>query len=296
MITHSHGGNVALYACRNDYIDRMVDGIVCLSTPFISAHPKRIYGDMLLALFTTGAIASLASISLAPMAVVSIGFYMMTLLSLASMALRRKRRRRLGLHYDMSAAISFCDRLTVKAPPSTSLLILTTEGDEAYVALAVSQAALWLVRALVELPQGLPRQVQELKYDARYDRSKLYHWGINVLEFFLSIIGNALSTVTLPIAFVVHMISLRVIGVTLMRDAMRVEVTAEPFPPVEATAARFPSASEERSLGYRSHSDTVNNDQVFYAIHRWMLHLTEQAEISEREKRRDRFYGFSRTI
>lgn len=291
VIAHSHGGNVALYACRRDDVDRMVDGIVCLATPFVSAHAQRIYGDMPLALFTTGAMASLAGISLAPMALASIGFYILTLLSLASMALRNMRRRRRGLHYDLYDAAALCDRLTVKAPPSTSLLILTTEGDEASAVLAVSQAARWLVRALVEFPQSLPRQVQALKNDPRRARSNLHRWGINVVAFTGLMVGNAFSAVTLPIALAVHIISIRVLGVPLMRDAMRVEVTAEPFPPGEATAVRLPSQSENRSLGQRSHSDPVNNDRVFYAIYRWMMHLREPSEGSEREKRRDRFYG-----
>ena len=39
IIAHSHGGNIAMYALREDDIKRRVDGVVCLSTPLIGrAH------------------------------------------------------------------------------------------------------------------------------------------------------------------------------------------------------------------------------------------------------------------
>ena len=37
IIAHSHGGNVAVYACSNDKFRRSIAGIACLSTPFIRA-------------------------------------------------------------------------------------------------------------------------------------------------------------------------------------------------------------------------------------------------------------------
>jgi pimeloyl-ACP methyl ester carboxylesterase len=137
ILAHSHGGNIALYACRRHDVDAIVDGVVCFGSPFISAKAEAVYGDMPLALFTTGALASLASIHFAPMALASIVFYTITLLSLGTITRRSAFRRDRGLYYDLDEAEALCDRLTIKEPPSTSLLILTTEGDEASVALAV---------------------------------------------------------------------------------------------------------------------------------------------------------------
>jgi pimeloyl-ACP methyl ester carboxylesterase len=36
IIAHSHGGNVALYALRDEDLQRQIAGVVCLSTPFLS--------------------------------------------------------------------------------------------------------------------------------------------------------------------------------------------------------------------------------------------------------------------
>ena len=40
IIAHSHGGNVALYAMRDDELRAATSGVVCLATPFIVARPR----------------------------------------------------------------------------------------------------------------------------------------------------------------------------------------------------------------------------------------------------------------
>jgi hypothetical protein len=42
VIAHSHGGNLAMYALREDDLRRRVDGLVCLSTPFLHVRPREI--------------------------------------------------------------------------------------------------------------------------------------------------------------------------------------------------------------------------------------------------------------
>ena len=44
IVAHSHGGNVALYAIRNPVIRLVIDGIVTLATPFLSARPRDPHG------------------------------------------------------------------------------------------------------------------------------------------------------------------------------------------------------------------------------------------------------------
>jgi predicted alpha/beta hydrolase family esterase len=45
VIAHSHGGNVVLYALRDPKIRERIDGVVCISTPFIVALPRH-FGAM----------------------------------------------------------------------------------------------------------------------------------------------------------------------------------------------------------------------------------------------------------
>src|SRR5262245_43471765 len=40
VISHSHGGNVALYAMRNAGLDGRLQAIVCLNTPFFCVTPR----------------------------------------------------------------------------------------------------------------------------------------------------------------------------------------------------------------------------------------------------------------
>ena len=40
IIAHSHGGNVAMYALREDDLRRRIDGLVCLSTPFLQVRRR----------------------------------------------------------------------------------------------------------------------------------------------------------------------------------------------------------------------------------------------------------------
>jgi hypothetical protein len=40
LVAHSHGGNVCLYALRDESTERAVDGLVCLSTPFVHARER----------------------------------------------------------------------------------------------------------------------------------------------------------------------------------------------------------------------------------------------------------------
>jgi len=42
IIAHSHGGNVVLYALRDDSTAKCVRGVVCLSTPFINCRKREL--------------------------------------------------------------------------------------------------------------------------------------------------------------------------------------------------------------------------------------------------------------
>jgi hypothetical protein len=62
IIAHSHGGNVALYAMRDDVLRNGVRGVVCLATPFIVARPRLFGGD--------DAVLPLAGATIIPMLIV----------------------------------------------------------------------------------------------------------------------------------------------------------------------------------------------------------------------------------
>ena len=41
LVSHSHGGNVAMYSLRNGRQQQQVASLICLSTPFLHVHPRR---------------------------------------------------------------------------------------------------------------------------------------------------------------------------------------------------------------------------------------------------------------
>ena len=42
IVSHSHGGNVVLYALRDQQIQKMLSGVMCMGTPFIHCQPRDI--------------------------------------------------------------------------------------------------------------------------------------------------------------------------------------------------------------------------------------------------------------
>jgi len=46
LVAHSHGGNVAMYALRNRRQQQQMASLICLSTPFLHVHPRRMREDV----------------------------------------------------------------------------------------------------------------------------------------------------------------------------------------------------------------------------------------------------------
>ena len=289
IVAHSHGGNVALYACRDHFCDSAVDGIVCIATPFIAAHAQRLFADVPSALATTAFIGcGLSVLFFSLTSPFTVACALLFALACILIGLREHWRISRGLHFDLHSAHGLCDYVTTKAPPSASLLVLRTEGDEAAAALTLSQVALWCIRATVDSPQWL---LLRLRIRAR-DRGRLVTVGLAFSLLLGRVVGNAISVAMFPLAFVAHVTLLRVLGVSVLRDALRVQVTAEPTPPGYATSLRVDSENEHRFGGGFSHSDAMSNVRALSAITMWMEDLSSPEEAARREARFNRFYGF----
>lgn len=73
IVAHSHGGNVALYALRDERVGARVQGVVCLATPFICTEPR----DFLSAWDTLLQTAGLTLVVMPILGMMS-GFYLLT--------------------------------------------------------------------------------------------------------------------------------------------------------------------------------------------------------------------------
>lgn len=64
LVAHSHGGNVALYACRDGRAKREISSIACLSTPFLLVRLRRWVPEIDMAVHAAFVITTLVSCSM----------------------------------------------------------------------------------------------------------------------------------------------------------------------------------------------------------------------------------------
>jgi hypothetical protein len=139
VVGHSHGGNVALQALGDAALSGKVDGLVCLSTPFLNATPRELgpVGETalrwlpVLILFYVG---ELAVKLIAPPHADVFEALMLPAALLAGFALWRGMRR-----FASAAATS----LASQAIDPSKVLILRTTGDEAAAALGAAHLVSW---------------------------------------------------------------------------------------------------------------------------------------------------------
>jgi pimeloyl-ACP methyl ester carboxylesterase len=152
LIGHSHGGTVALYACKNEQLRSKVNGVLCMSTPFL--HFRYSVVASYLAFFLNAVWATLLQICL------TISLYLFTGLgSFESFALSfivtisffigyclyhwRFRNRIL------EARVRKADELSLPILPQGKLRIFAFSGDEASSALQMVNFWNWLTVRIV---------------------------------------------------------------------------------------------------------------------------------------------------
>lgn len=151
VVTHSHGGNVALYAAKDQYVRAMLAGIICLATPFV--HVRRRNWGQLVGKWTLMFLGAIASAGTVLTAALNFGMQEMVKYSegvafgivlalcgaviagyVAKIAYRRIDHWRSGIE--------------LPTVPFGELLIVRSTGDEASAALATSQFISFLLARL----------------------------------------------------------------------------------------------------------------------------------------------------
>jgi hypothetical protein len=153
VVAHSHGGNVALYAMRDPQVGSRLDGLVCLSTPFLHARRRDVRGQystlgwvgLLVAGVTAYAVSRffpqswssirVAGDSLATWAAITAG---LVTVAAAALALWLSRRESDRLATEMS----------IPAQRSTPVLTIRAPADEASMTLAGAEFLLWFINTL----------------------------------------------------------------------------------------------------------------------------------------------------
>ncbi len=143
LVAHSHGGNVAALACKDETIAKHISGVICLNTPFLYFRRT---GNLLTYVgatiaFFVAALALQGTLQLATLSPLPIALW--TIVLLLSFAV-------------LTARIVSPVEETQRSSLDTSLknnrwLILKSVGDEANGVLAGAAFANWLVTFVIDL-------------------------------------------------------------------------------------------------------------------------------------------------
>ena len=159
LVAHSHGGNVCLYALRDGSTARAVDGLVCLSTPFVHARERVDSGllddalkVMLWIVYLTaffGAIQWVSSRVPEPWdSVVLVSSFTVAIMAGALWwVLREARQQSLRL---------WAASVTQPQGYRPATMVLLSDGDEALLALKIAEGLNVIARGLWRVTFSLP--------------------------------------------------------------------------------------------------------------------------------------------
>jgi hypothetical protein len=151
VIAHSHGGNIAMYALRDAELQRRLEGLVCLSTPFLHVRPRSVSR---IAAFALVGAALLLPLILREAVVERCCPSAPVVVELASVAIALAIGIALIIRLPATAA-RLTQRLALgKVDPSRCLLIRVA-GDEASAALGVLQIMSWITTMIWVKPAQL---------------------------------------------------------------------------------------------------------------------------------------------
>jgi Putative serine esterase (DUF676) len=220
IVAHSHGGNVALYAMRDETISLRIAGIVTLATPFIVVSERfSLEGnDGLIIITGLGIYASILSyylyirfytILFDQLAGEIIGAVFFIVLVVTAILLIR------SLHGHSSELLQ---RLQLPSIDKSKLLILRSAGDEASIALLFSQF-------LALIPYRIFTFGLEI-FDLFANFEKKHH----LPTVFLRIIATIISGVLIAPILIIVWVSQNVFNMDLRSNNPFLNVTAEPTP------------------------------------------------------------------
>jgi hypothetical protein len=133
VIAHSHGGTVALLALRDPTLQDLLDGVICLSTPFLLVRPRALSHIQSLIVKYGPAVA--IAINSALIAYPLRSWWVLVIgLTIASLAWRAVERMTTGLE-------AFIDRVSIPRVLGVPLFIVRVPDDEASLTLAMLQGA-----------------------------------------------------------------------------------------------------------------------------------------------------------
>jgi len=137
VVGHSHGGNIAVHALRDPWLAQRIDGLICLSTPFLTVIRRQVDGAMMLGIIFSPLLI-LAATFRNPYALVAGGAFCM------------------ALWYALNKLGPFI--LDATAYPSLDprrVLLMRTVADEASAAIGIAYFISRLMGAISAIAHGI---------------------------------------------------------------------------------------------------------------------------------------------
>ncbi|MFO1329107.1 MAG: hypothetical protein U1F56_17230 [Rubrivivax sp.] len=291
LVSHSHGGNVAMYSLRNRRQQQQVASLICLSTPFLHVHPRRMregVADKVRTSIRVGLVAlGLFVTALVMSALGSRGVNPLFALACAPISL-------LGfipgqqINRIHDANHRFGERLALPRSLPFPVLILRNTADEASSALGAPQLVSGILSALLRQLIRVQPPLRSSSASSSLDEARLVKLigvaagllGVFVLAFAaydaapsivtrtislaasILVFGPLLLLSLVPISFLLILVaSLTTIpfGPELMRSAISLHITAEASPPgtwsVYQMGGDGSTYLEDQGTQHATHSD-----------------------------------------
>lgn len=149
VIAHSHGGNIAVHALKDLELRSRITGVVCLSTPFLLARRRPVSDPIEATIFWMPSLFAMLTLSegLKRVSPEWLNYPKALLLLATSIVIGLLFRGFVLLRSESILAMHSLPRLS-----RNQLLIVTTVGDEASVALGATQLLSRCIGALVGIP------------------------------------------------------------------------------------------------------------------------------------------------
>ena len=289
IVTHSHGGNIALYALKDRAAFEAVDLVVCMSTPFIQVQPRsvalwkleRVQGAILMVALAVAMYYAMRDRSMVPLA-----FYFA--LRLVLPLIETSMWRRMG-----TRSLDWYNRLVLPAMPAKDLLIIRTTGDEASASLGGIHFLSWLSAVSLEfLPLrmrapwwqptlllvsvagiAVSTYVSSSSFPAAFGVFGGVLAFVSVLLLMVLVIGPVLSVVSYCIVSLAY-------GPELVLGGALLEITAEPTPKgawtVHCFAPEIPTQNDESFwLSDMRHSTPYDDPRVIELITARVSHICD---------------------
>ena len=273
MISHSHGGNLAMYALQDESVSQKIDGLICLATPFLypRLRPLSVVALTLsLAIMSIGVLQFIWSLNLLESSwLYWLGSVVMILFAIVIpaaliwlIAYERLLRTRRG---DKKLS-NLLDKLSYR-DPGIPILLIRASGDEASGLLRGAQFLNWLGGVGMRLGGG---QLYILVCAVALYLSWMAYKGSDMVPAFVLPAlqkGLIISSAIMVVLLIALTISRIFVGFDAWRWVGEVETMVEDGPPgVPAELVVSRPSTSQLSL---SHTHIYTQPETVEAIYQW---------------------------